>query len=246
MNTKELAEYVMIINNYTDYEAIEIEQVSKKVNPRSVNSLEGALMLRYKKIMDDSDPENPTIQELKGEKLDGGTMTFVNNPYPNLRRPVGSGKVTYLVDDKLPPKKEDFPNGYLSGAKTGYNLEFLASHYAENLWVIIDPKWDKIVRERHEKMLEAKAEIVHNHVFDGKYRVKGIGTAPAPFSQVSVVPDPALVETMKEMQTELADNRKKIAELTEKKAKKNGKNGVFGKKSQEEKTDSEPVNTFAK
>ena len=128
MNTQELAEYIQLVQAHTDYELIEIEQVE----PRA-NNIQGIQILRYKKELNDEDPENITVSGLNAVRVDGGAVSFVANPYPTLRKPLGTGKVSYLIDDNLPPPKEDYPNGFLSGAEKGLNLEFLASHYGENL-----------------------------------------------------------------------------------------------------------------
>jgi hypothetical protein len=236
MDTKELAEYFMLVRRYTKYELIEIEQI----NP-SANYIQGTMMLRYKKEMDDTDPQNVSVKGIRGNRIDGGTMVFVEDPYPNVRKPVGTGKVTYLLDDELPPDKEDFPNGYLSGAEKGYNLEFLASHYGEAMWTIIDPKWDKIVRERYEAMMKEKAKMISVHKFDKKYAVKNVGTAPD-ITQISMVPDQGVVDALKTMQERMDGLEKENKEL---KKKKPGKNWLTPKKPQEDKKEDEQITNFA-
>jgi hypothetical protein len=233
MNTNELAEYVRLVKRHTEYELIEIEQVNS-----DTNYIQGAMILRYKKQMDDTDPQNISVKGIQGQRIDGGTMVFVEDPYPNLRRPVGTGKVTYVLEDKLPPTKEDFPKGYLSGADAGYNLEFLASHYGAGFWTIIEPKWDKIVRERHEAMMKAKSKMISVHKFDKKYAVKSVGTAPD-ITQISMVPDQSMLDALKAVQEQLAEAQNKIDTME----KKSGKKPFF--KKPQDKKEVEQVTNFA-
>ncbi len=241
MNTKELADYVLEIQNFTNYKTIEIEQVNSRMN-----NIHGALVLRYKKKYNDEDPENVVVDGIHGEKIDGGPIKFVKNPYPGARKPIGTGRVTYLIDDQLSPDEKDFPKGFLSGAEKGRNLEFLASLYGEGLFKIVDPEWEKIVRERHEAMMEAKKMIILNHKFDKKYTVKGMGT-DEDMRRISVEPSPEVASALESMQHIVKEQAKEIEKLKKKSSKKSllpsfQKPQVEEKKVEPEKT----VENFAK
>jgi hypothetical protein len=155
--TEKLMRDVRLIKAHTDYDMIEIEQIDKHYN-----RVESVQVFKYTVKMDASDPENPTVGELKGD-ITAGTLLFVDNPYPN-QKPFGTGRVAYLVNDK----KKNF-DGALSGEERGRNLEYLAANYASNLFKIIDPEWEKVVKKRHEAIVKAQGAAKPKHVFPDRY-----------------------------------------------------------------------------
>jgi len=163
-SSEKLARHLIEVENHTDYEMIEIEQVNPKFN-----RIESIQVLTYTVKWDKSDRDNPVVEELTAKKITATSLMFVNNPYPNLRRAVGTGRVAYLVNDD----KKNFENS-LSGEPIGRNLEFLASHYAGNLFKIIDPRWEEVVKKRHEAILEALKIPKPPHKFDRRYSLKGM------------------------------------------------------------------------
>ena len=201
---KEMAqEYYEIVSGYTDYEIIEIEQV----NPR-MNRLEGAMVLHYTKQMDTTDPESPVIRGVT-QNITGGTLTFIESPYP--RKPVGTGRVAYLIADRNPT-----PVNSLSGEKLGWNEEFLASHYGDDIFVIVDEEWDKKIRARHEKIIANRESS--GAVFDSKYAIRAEKEKTVPVrddSSVMAEMD-AMKDQMQKMQALLESNAKVMAEQAEK------------------------------
>lgn len=160
---EKLAEYVRIITNHTDYELIEIEQTDK-----AANKMQGIMVCNYHIIYDDSDPLDPTVDKVL-PRIAGGELFFAENPFP--RKPVGTGKVAYLIADN-----EKTPKNSLSGEPLGWNLEFLAAHYDQGWFKVIDKKWERKIKKRHEAIKKALAEAPkQKHSFDRRYAVKGIG-----------------------------------------------------------------------
>lgn len=144
--TKEIAQKQMmedrkVLQNYLNIPVIEIEQL----NPR-IRALHGIQMVKYRSrggdVLDDE-----TSIEYEYDWI-GGEIVFVENPYP--RPPIGTGRVSFVPDDEADPTGNgiQLPDGCLSGSTTGWNLEFLASHYLENYWKIIDENYERKVQER--------------------------------------------------------------------------------------------------
>jgi hypothetical protein len=159
--TERLLRNLRLIKAHTDYDMIGIEQVDRKFN-----KVESVQIFKYTVKMDNTDPENPVIDEIKGD-ITAGTLLFVDDPFPNSDS-VGTGRVAYLVNDK----KKNF-EGYLSGEPYGRNLEFLAANYGDKLFKVIDPKWEEVVKKRHEAIKKAQSVEKPPHVFDRRYNVKG-------------------------------------------------------------------------
>jgi hypothetical protein len=166
-----LIDHISMITGKTDYELIEIEQVNNRFS-----GAKGIMDLKYGKKFDDSDPERISVKTLVNVGVCGGELKFYDNPFPG-RKPLPgtTGKVAFVLADKEP-----LPVGALSGEKKGWNLEFLASHYGENNFKIVDPKWDKIVKQRYENILAKISETPKVHKFDRKYEVKGVGVPTEP------------------------------------------------------------------
>lgn len=202
MSEKEmLLDRISTINSKTKYELIEIEQVSSRFNGAT-----GLKDIRYKKILDDSDPGHVTVKELKGIEFYGSELRFYENPYS--RKPLSgtTGKVAFILADN-----ELVPVNSQSGEKTGWNLEFLASHYGLGLFKIVDPKWDDKVRSRYEKILSAQETKPPVHKFDRRYEVKGIGVQPEPGTMKIQVDHSG----QEEIKNSLAEMQKKIDDLIE-------------------------------
>ena len=128
-----LAMDLNVISTILNYGIIEIEQK----NPRC-RELQGIMVVKYTEIQDDdemlmldSGGEDITPADRYPHEVEGGTLVFVKNPY--MRPARGTGNVAFLVDDNEP-----LPKGSLSGATHGWNREFLASHFDDGWWVIVD------------------------------------------------------------------------------------------------------------
>jgi hypothetical protein len=138
-----LAKDLAVITNILGLKVIEIEQR----DPR-IRQLEGFMVCKYKEIPQ-SDEElmaaatstGHTEQQRYPHEIVGGTVKFLQNP--SVRRAIGTGRVAFLIDDDMP-----VPPGAMSGAKTGWNREALASNMNDpvacNFWYIVD---DDIRRE---------------------------------------------------------------------------------------------------
>ena len=221
--TEMLLDRISTINSKTEYELIEIEQVSSRFNGAT-----GIKDIRYKKMLDDSDPGHVTVKELKGIEFYGSELRFYENPYSRKPLPGTTGKVAFVLADKEP-----VPVNAQSGEKKGWNLEFLASHYGLGLFKIVDPKWDEKVRVRHEKILAAQEEKPKVHKFDRKYDVKGIGIQPEP-GTMRIQVDHAGQD---KLEAALATMQKQIDELTEENKKLSGGKKKFFDFSKDKKED---------
>lgn len=201
-----------LIKAHTNYELIEIEQ-TRPPSGRVVSRLQGFLAYKYKTRMDDTtDPENPTVSSING-RIDGDTIQFVENPFPG-RKPVGTGKIAFILNDNLPADPEEFPDGYLSGAEKGYNLEVLATHYNEQLWKIIDPEIEKEVIKRSEAIQEKVSNQVNQHIFGNKYGQNKSGNGQEKEIKISVdQSNDELREMMKEMRQIIDAQAKEIAAM---------------------------------
>lgn len=142
-----LARDLSIITNVLGYKVIEVELK----DPR-VRQLEGIMVCKYHEYQ----PVDEELLANNGQidvasrypnKIEGGTLHFVNNPYARI--PLATGRVAFLIDDD-----EKVPFGSMSGCKTGWNREFLASHYDNGFWVIADQDIDKEIKARHKAILE--------------------------------------------------------------------------------------------
>ncbi len=187
-----------LITNHTDFDIIEIEQTNKRYN-----NMQGIQICSYKAVWDDEDPTSPVIKSIN-PKVIGGKVLFVENPFA--RKPVkgGTGRVAFLInDDRKTPK------GSLSGEAHGWNIEFLAAHYDEGWFVVVDQKWDKVVQKRHKAILKSREDWKPTqHKFDRKYAVKGIGDVD---ERIAIQ-----VEQPKDQQAILNDiqeERKKMTEM---------------------------------
>lgn len=160
--TERLLRDLRLIKGYTDYDMIGIEQIDPKFN-----RVESVQVLKYVVKMDSTDPENPTVSEVKGEVI-AGTLLFVDDPYPN-RKAVGTGRVAYLLNDK----EKNFEDA-LSGEEFGKNLEFLAANYGAKLFKIIDSKWEEVVKKRYNTIIKAQKVEKPKHNFDRRYNLKGM------------------------------------------------------------------------
>jgi len=192
--TERLAKDLRVMNAHTDFDMIEIEQTNRKFQ-----KMEGALVYKYKETMNVDDAENPVIDSIKGD-FEGGTLWLVENPYPN-RKPVGTGLVAYLVNDN-----NETPENSLSGEARGWNLEFLAAHYDSGLFKVIDPKWDSVVKKRHEAIKKALQTDRPKHKFDPRYNPKGPGYGVG--EKLNLV-----VEHPKDVSTELNEFREELRAL---------------------------------
>lgn len=163
-----VAEERRLIYSKSKYEMIEIEQV----NPKFAG-IKGAVKLDYNKVIDVDDPTHVKSITIKNPPFKGANILFVDCLEARKTLPGTTGKVAFLIADDM-----DVPVGSMSGEKTGWNLEFLASHYGENLFKIVEPKWDEIVKARYEKIIETKKANPIIHKVDRRYEVKGIGVAP--------------------------------------------------------------------
>lgn len=203
--TEKIAQDVRLINNFTDYELIEIEQTN-----RFYKRMQGVQICHYKILWDESEPGNPTVREIK-PRIIGGELVFADNPFN--RKPIegGTGRVAFLVNDN-----EDTPEGALSGEVKGWNQEFLAAHYADGWFKIVDKKWDKIIRKRHEEILK-KIESCppQKHVFEKKYNVKGITNVDERI-KVEVEQPQSVQDMIKSFQDERLESQKTIKKLLEK------------------------------
>lgn len=139
-----------VLQNYLNIPMIEIEQL----NPR-VRALHGVQVVSYRSKGGDVLDDEPAL-DYEYDWV-GGEIIFVENPYP--RPPVGTGRVAFVADDEQDPAGTPvpLPEGTLSGSTTGWNKEFLASHYLENYWKIIDENFEAQVQERCFNILCNKA-----------------------------------------------------------------------------------------
>lgn len=141
-----LMETNRIVQSILGIPMIEIEQLNSRC--RSIN---GIMKVNYTKMSADiRDPDGAVSYEYDWV---GGEMEFVPNPYP--RPPLGTGKIAFIADDSMDPqgKPVALPKDAMSGLETGWNREFLASHYGECYWRIVDPKIDAEIRERYRCIL---------------------------------------------------------------------------------------------
>lgn len=202
-----MAQDVRLINNFTELELIEIEQTNRRYN-----RMQGIQVCYYRTIMNEDEPGNPTVSEVK-PRITGGELVFADNPFPRKPLKGGTGRVAYLVNDNM-----DTPDGALSGEVKGWNLEFLAAHYADGWFKVVDPKWDRKVKKRHEAILKKKETLPSSkHVFDKKYNVRGTGTVD---ERVKIeVEQPQNVQEMiaafQQERLESQEERKKLLETIE-------------------------------
>jgi hypothetical protein len=98
----------------------------------------------------------PPPAELYPFTIDGGSIEFAESPFPRMMK--GTGKVAFLLDDSEPT-----PAGALSGAKPGWNREFLASHYHDGFWRIVDEEDDREVRARAQNIMKRRDEIAREN-----------------------------------------------------------------------------------
>lgn len=151
-----------VIVQQLGFRVIEIEQL----NPR-VREVAGVQVCRYKELpqieidqMQQRMGAAPTAQELYPYDIDGGTIAFAESPFPRQMSPGSTGRVAFVLDDDM-----DTPEYAYSGEKKGWNREFLASHYNDGFWRIVDPEIDKEIRERADKIAKRREEMKL-----GKYR----------------------------------------------------------------------------
>jgi hypothetical protein len=137
-----------VVQNILNIPLIEIEQLSPRVR-----KLVGAMKCRYRAVSEGADPDSGMNYEYSWI---AGDVIFVDNPIP--RAPVGTGKVAFLPDDENDPRDsgEPLPEGSLSGHLKGWNREFLASHYGEGFWRIVDENIDAEIRDRYRSILTNK------------------------------------------------------------------------------------------
>lgn len=135
-----------IVQSVLGIPMIEIEQL----NPR-IRLLNGAMVVKAHRTGGDVEDPESVIQY--DYEYQGGEISFIPNPYP--RKPLGTGKICFLVDDQNDPlgKAVDVPENAMSGEPTGWNRELLASHYGECYWRIVDPKIDMEIRDRYRRIL---------------------------------------------------------------------------------------------
>jgi hypothetical protein len=130
-----------VLQNYLNIPIIEVEQL----NPRVI-ALHGIMVPKYRSQGGGMDDFEGTVSY----EYDwiGGELVFIDNPYP--RPPVGTGKIAFLCDDERDPLGSPMPvpEGAKSGEAFGWNKEFLASHYLENFWNIMDPEIEAEVQQR--------------------------------------------------------------------------------------------------
>ena len=157
-----------LIYSKSKYEMIEIEQVNTKFT-----EIKGAVKLDFNVQRDVDDPKHIKSIIIKNPPFKGTNIVFIDCPEARKSLPGTTGKVAFLIADDI-----DVPVGAMSGEKTGWNLEFLASHYGENLFKVVDPKWDEIIKFRYEKIIETKKLNPIIHKVDRRYEVKGVGVAP--------------------------------------------------------------------
>jgi len=152
---KQMTDDMSVLQNIIHMPIIEIEQL----NPRIVG-VQGVMAIRYRKKGGDIDTELAYEYEWVA-----GELYFVESPFA--RKQQGTGKVGFVCDDERDPaglqNPEDpnspiippipVPEGAKSGAQFGWNKEFLASHYGECYWKILDPEIDKEVQDRYYNIL---------------------------------------------------------------------------------------------
>jgi len=226
---KQMMEDRKVLQNFLNIPVIELEQL----NPR-VRCLHGVQTVKYRSkggdVLDDE-----TSLEYEYDWV-GGEIVFVDNPYP--RPPVGTGRVALVPDDSKDPTGNAIalPEGCLSGSISGWNLEFLASHYLENYWKIIDEEYEKVVQERCFNILcnrgksedEAKAKVAESAELQAKgspsmvVNVRRITTIPQTFTR-KVTPEQNfdVIENhpiFKQMQQQNEEMRKMIEKLAAKNA----------------------------
>lgn len=171
-----------ILQNILNIPIIEIEQL----NPR-ILGVHGAMVVKFRKTGGD------TGDVLSYEyDWSGGELYFIDNPYP--RPPIGTGKVGYLCDDERDPSGSPIavPAGSLSGATYGWNKEFLASHYGECYWKIVDPEIDADVQNRYFNILislgktKAEAQAMLDDAIE--MQAKGVGATNVSIKRTSSMP----------------------------------------------------------
>ena len=225
-----LLEEIGLINAKTEYELIEIEQTNSRFS-----QAKGIKALKYNKLWDDTDPMNVSVKGLSNVEICGGELNFVDKPYP--RKPVsgGTGRVAFILADK-----EATPKHSLSGEKTGWNLEFLASHYDSGFFKVVEPKWDAKVKARYEKILENIKLQPAPKKRDLRYDVRGINR-PMDNGLVRVQVDNAEINTaLASMQEQL---NRLLAENQELKAGKKPKKFFDAPKVEEKKAPEKPAST---
>ena len=130
-----------VLQNYLNIPIIEVEQL----NPRVI-ALHGIMVPKYRSHGGGQEDFDSTVSY----EYDwvGGELVFIENPYP--RQPVGTGRIAFLCDDEKDPlgTPTPVPEAAKSGQAFGWNKEFLASHYLENFWKIMDPEVEAEVQQR--------------------------------------------------------------------------------------------------
>lgn len=147
---KDTMEYLNVVVNHLGYEVIEIELVNPKVQ-----EITGVKVVKYRtpnrsiEQITQQLGHMPSAQELYPHKITGGSLKFSQSPYP--RMPLATGLVAFVLDDQ-----EEVPRAAKSGAKTGWNREFLASHYHAGYWKIVDGEIDDEIRRRADRIQESR------------------------------------------------------------------------------------------
>lgn len=188
-----------VIRNHTPFDEIIIEQTNKRAN-----HMQGIVKCHYTPIWDDTEPENPIIDHVNWKKI-GGNINFIANPFGDITI-TGTGRIALLINDDNPVPKHS-----LSGETTGFNLEFLASHYGEGWFKIIDPEIEKEVKKRYEAIIKAKKKDI-KHQFDRRYAVRGIGTVDERV-KIEVENPKDVQEMLLEMKKELENARETNKDL---------------------------------
>ena len=170
ISTKEqqmLVEKLGVVHNILGFDLIKVAQMS----PRFKGCF-GPLDVRYNKRRKYNPDEHDSMYawefvQTKAEPMD--------DPYPS-GPPIGTGKVMYMVDDKEPT-----PSTSKSGAKEGYNREFLATHWGEG-FKVLDPEQEIEIRARAEA-IQARIEAEKQGTYQPEPEVDPIADEENPITQ---------------------------------------------------------------
>ena len=151
INTAEdLRDYVLTVGNILGKNLIKVW-----LKDPTFQNAQGIYAMKYRKKRKDGGSVIgiTTAPHDYNARVVAGTACFMEDPFPGNTRPLGIGTVMYLLDDEEP-----VPEGALGGKEKGWNREFLASHYYEDLMIIEDEKVRAEVEKRAKRIQKTIAE----------------------------------------------------------------------------------------
>ena len=156
--TKRILDRLHVTHNELGFNLIKIKQMSRRFTGGH-----GILDIQYVQKRE-FDPERD--EQKFTWSFRGGRLEFTDDPLPTQDSLGGTGKVYYMLDDKvsIEPGSEHLKEGAVSGATTGYNREYLATHWGAG-FKIVDPEVEKDVAQRAQNIraeLDRRRKLAEN------------------------------------------------------------------------------------